>query len=109
MTHPTSRRDFLKAAALATAAVPVGIAVSSSAKDNLKWQLESDFFGVAFDVASGEFHVRRRDGSELITGARVCVRTSKGARFSTDTDYTRSLQSGSVDTKWIAGKQLVVR
>ena len=112
MIHPTSRRQFLKATALASAAVPVLISGSSSAKgnDDTKWQLENDFFRVAFDVASGEFDIQRRDGSDLTTRARVVRPDScRPAFFQRPGSYTEVLQTVSVNTKWLEGKQLVAR
>lgn len=75
----------------------------------MTWQLENEFFRVAFDAASGEFHVRRRDAVDLVTRARVCVRTPAGARLSTDADYTRKVETRDAGEELFGGKQLVAR
>ncbi len=109
MKHPTSRRQFLKVTALAGAAVPIGLRSAAHAADErpLEWQLENEFFRVAFEAASGEFHIARKDGTRLIRRARVCVRTPAGQRLSSEADYTRKVETRAGTEDLFGGKEIV--
>ena len=111
MLHPTSRRQFLKTTALASAAVPVGFAATAGAADDkpVTWQFGNDLYRVAFDTTSGEFHVARKDGTRLVARARAGVRMTAGTRLSSDAEYTRSVETRAATEELFGGNQLVAR
>ena len=109
--HPLSRRDFLKNAALAGAALPLEKRVSARtlADHPRAPQIENEFFSVAFDAASGRFDFWRRGGAPFLSGAVARANTNQGGRNTGQSAYRHSVESKRIRDGLGEGTQLVVR
>ena len=78
MANSCDRREFIKSTSL----LGVSAAMSGPARALLPaagaFTAKSRFFATSFDVESGTFEVRRRDGGPLLTGGTSCVNFDTG-------------------------------
>jgi len=111
MPCPTSRRQFLKLAAVASAGVPALVGRSGQADNPQRadGRLENNFFTVAFDAASGEINITRRNGELLLSRARVRVLTPSGVINSSDPHYDRTYELTNAPDGVVGGRQMIAR
>ena len=111
MAFVTSRREFLRLAAVAGASVPalLGRSEQSGSPQLSGGQAGNGFFTVAFDPASGEINIRRNNGDLLLSRAHVRVFTLSGPVNSSDSRYDRSYEISNVPDAVIGGRRLTAR
>lgn len=89
-----SRREFLAAMAQTGIFMPLAARSAASTCLHNSAQVSNDFFSVAFNAESGQFHIWRSDGLPFLVGARVKANTQQGSR-----DTGESAYSHLIDTK----------
>jgi melibiase-like protein len=71
--------------------------------------IENEELTASFDARSGRFHVGRKGGAPLLSGAVARARTGRGLRATSDAAYRHEVEEGPVDDRLGRGRQLAVR
>ena len=106
----TPRRRFIKAMALASASVPIGLphSLGAPSEEPAEWDIQSRDFRVRFSPVSGKLMVWRHD-SPVLNNAVVRAVTAAGARSTSDPDYQRKIEVKPLADVLGSGKQLIAR
>jgi Melibiase len=106
-----NRRDFLLKLSIACAALPLvtKAGLQQVTSDTLPAQIENAFFSVAFDVKTGSFFIRRKQGPTFLSNAIVRVQTAEELLATNLERYRHSTEKSTFSDGLGEGRQLIIR
>lgn len=104
----TSRRTFLRTMSLAGAVItaPVGWGIAGASEKAHECVVESPFFRVHFDSATGRFYLFQKGGGTLVSGGIARAITDDAVFSTADTRYERTVEATPVKDRLGSGQQL---